>query len=84
MPKKVASLRGIGYFPLKIKETRMATIMPQSELLRKAIQYIVEIRSETKKPATDIIDEAGMRFNLSPKDTGFLRDFFAKNPEFSE
>lgn len=53
----------------------MTTVMPQSELVRKAAQYIDELLKEGK-PLTMLLDEAGMRFNLSPKDSEMLRDLF--------
>lgn len=57
----------------------MATIMPQSELVRRAAAWISGQRaaSPEKKPH-ELLDEAGMRFNLSPKDQRMLADFFAQ------
>ena len=55
----------------------MSTIMPQSELLRKAVTFISE-EKEYGKPLQKLLDEAAMRFNLSPKDTRYLTDFFSK------
>ena len=55
----------------------MATVMPQSELLRKAVSFISEER-ESGKALHALIDEACMRFNLSPKDSRYLMDFFSK------
>ena len=45
----------------------MTTIMPQSELTSRALQWITDARAE--KPGRSmhsLLDEAGMRFNLSP------------------
>lgn len=53
----------------------MATIMPTSELVRKAAQYIEDERKEGR-PLPVLLDEAGMRFNLSPKDAQMLQDLF--------
>ncbi len=53
----------------------MTTVMPQSELVRKAAQYIEECLKEGK-PLPVLLDEAGMRFNLSPRDAEMLRDLF--------
>ncbi len=58
----------------------MTTVMPQSELLRKAVNWIAENLADSGKPLEKIIEDAGMRFNLSPKDQAFLGEFFA-NPE---
>ena len=57
----------------------MTTVMPQSELMRKAVTWVSE-RKTAGEPLAKVLDEAGMRFNLSPKDQDFLRDFF-KNSE---
>ncbi len=53
----------------------MTTVMPQSELVRKAALYIGEMLREGKDLRT-LLDEAGMRFNLSPKEAEALRHFF--------
>ncbi|MFV0349423.1 MAG: hypothetical protein ACK5JO_12635 [Halodesulfovibrio sp.] len=53
----------------------MTTVMPQSELVRRAAQYIDEMLKEGKA-LSPLLDEAGMRFNLSPKDAEMLRDLF--------
>lgn len=58
----------------------MATIMPQSELLKKAVVFVDETRKEHPgKRVTDIIDEAAMRFNLSPLDCEALYRLFAED-----
>ena len=55
----------------------MTTIMPQSELLRRAVQYIDDVRRDTpEKKLSQILDDAGMRFNLSPVDSEALRRLF--------
>ena len=56
----------------------MPTVMPQSELLRKALIFVDERRRE--KPAaklSNLLDEAGMRFNLSPRDSEALLHLFS-------
>lgn len=51
----------------------MATIMPPSELLRRAVVFISEERqAHPHKPMQALIDEAAMRFNLSPLDCAAL------------
>lgn len=45
----------------------MATIMPQSELLKKALAWIGE-RLAQGQDCRKLLDEAAMRFNLGPKD----------------
>lgn len=49
----------------------MPTIMPQSELVRRAVEWIMSNKSE-KKPMHKLVDEAGMRFNLTPAETESL------------
>lgn len=58
----------------------MTTIMPESEKLRKAVRWISEETSDSKK-AFDLISEASMRFNLSPKETEYLHRFLAENKD---
>ncbi|MBG0776497.1 MAG: hypothetical protein H0S85_08680 [Desulfovibrionaceae bacterium] len=53
----------------------MTTIMPQSELVRKAARYVTENLGCGKSRAA-LIEEAGVRYNLSPKETQMLCDFF--------
>jgi hypothetical protein len=55
----------------------MTTVMPQSELMRQAVAWISE-RKASGTSLAKILEEAGMRFNLSPKDQDFLREFFAE------
>lgn len=58
----------------------MTTIMPQSELTRKAVAWICEKRECGDTRALNaLIEEAGVRFNLSPKDVEFLLRFFREN-----
>ncbi|WP_316900599.1 hypothetical protein [Pseudodesulfovibrio indicus] len=58
----------------------MTTIMPQSELARKAIAWICAMREcKEPKPLASLIEEAGVRFNLGPKDAEFLMRFFKEN-----
>lgn len=56
----------------------MSTIIPQGELIRKAVAWISEVKDTCGKPLAKVIEEAAMRFNLSPKDVDFLTEFFAK------
>ncbi|MDL2267499.1 hypothetical protein LJC46_05880 [Desulfovibrio sp. OttesenSCG-928-G15] len=55
----------------------MATIMPQSELVRRAFAYVAQTREEApSKSLSAIIDDASMRFNLSPLDSEALQRLF--------
>ncbi|WP_338666829.1 hypothetical protein [Pseudodesulfovibrio methanolicus] len=58
----------------------MTTIMPQSELTRKAVAWICELRDNGDgRGLPALIEEAGVRFNLGPKDMEFLLRFFKEN-----
>ena len=55
----------------------MAGLQPRGEHLRKAVRWISERRAEESSiPIGKLIEEAGVRFDLSPKDEVFLMDFF--------
>jgi len=55
----------------------MTTIMPQSELTRKAVAWICEKQEDGQGDALNtLIEEAAVRFNLSPKDVEFLQRFY--------
>jgi hypothetical protein len=55
----------------------MGTIQPEGKNVSKAIKWISENLKEDKTllPKT-LIEEAGARFNLSPKDEEFLMSFY--------
>ena len=55
----------------------MTTIMPQGELVRKAAAYLAEHRAlHPGKSLSTLLDEAGMRFNLTPLDAAALERLF--------
>jgi len=55
----------------------MPTVMPEGTALRKAVQWISKTREEGSRAALLVlIEQACMRFNLSPKDGEFLNRFF--------
>lgn len=54
----------------------MATIHPQGDALKKAIQWISEARK--KDPEVNpvkLVDQAAFQFDLTPKDSEFLLRF---------
>lgn len=62
----------------------MATVMPQSELLRRAVKYVSDERADNpEKKLASIIDDASMRFNLSPLDSEALHRLFIQDNAFS-
>jgi hypothetical protein len=58
----------------------MATIMPKSELVKRALEWVMEQRGEGGS-LKKLIDEAAMRFNLSPMDVQFLEKLVKTTPE---
>ncbi len=51
----------------------MATITPEGEALRKAVKWVSDqLQAEPGLSRQEAIDEAIMRFDLSPKDADFL------------
>lgn len=51
--------------------------MPQSEMTRKAVAWISEMLQEDgNKDLVRLLEEAAVRFNLSPKDVEFLQRFY--------
>ena len=63
----------------------MVIQMPEGEIIRRAIQWISEQRESVQQlPLIELIDEAGKKFDLSPKDCDFLIRFFTGPKEKSE
>jgi hypothetical protein len=57
----------------------MTTVMPQGEDLRKAVAWISEERqSSPQKKLAKLVEEASVKFDLSPSDAEFLFKFFKK------
>ena len=56
------------------------SIQPEGEDLRKAIKWISEMRQEEPdKSLTRLVEEAGAKFDLPPKDQEFLYRFIRQN-----
>lgn len=57
----------------------MATIQPKGEKVRQAVKWISEERLEDEtKNYKALIVQAALRFNLSPVEEEYLRDFYRK------
>ena len=56
----------------------MSSMMPEGAAVRKAVQWISRMREEGNTPLASLIDQACVRFNLSPKDSEFLNRFFTE------
>ncbi len=55
------------------------SILPEGEQLRRAVRWISEMREETQDAnLPKLINEACVKFDLSPADTEFLSRFFAE------
>ena len=58
------------------------SIQPEGEDLRKAIKWISEMRQEEPdKSLARLVEEAGAKFDLPPKDQEFLYRFIRDNQE---
>ena len=56
----------------------MTGVAPESENVRKAVQWISDKRQyEEGGQLANLVEEASERFNLSPKDEEFLFRFFS-------
>ena len=60
----------------------MATIVPKGENIRRAIKWISDSRvDDENKSISKLIQEAGLKFNLSPNEEVFLVNFYKENKE---
>ena len=58
----------------------MDTIQPEGENLRKAVKWLSEEHKyNPEKNYTKLIDEACLRFNLTPKEADYLAKFRDQN-----
>jgi hypothetical protein len=58
------------------------SILPEGEQLRRAVRWISEERQEKKDAnIAKLIDEACVKFDLSPTDAEFLIRFFAEKSQ---
>ena len=58
----------------------MTTIIPEGEAIRKAVKWISdELQEDPNKSVKKLINNAVLRFDLSPKDAEFLTEFYRKD-----
>jgi hypothetical protein len=58
----------------------MTTIMPEGENIRKAVKWISgELQENPNKSLQKLVNDAVLRFDLSPKDAEFLTSFYRKD-----
>ena len=57
----------------------MSSIIPEGTAVRKAVQWVSQMREEERKVSLkSLVEQACVRFNLSPKDSDFLNRFFSE------
>ena len=57
----------------------MTTVQPEGEDLRKAVKWISDERTYgAEKPILKLIEDASLKFDLSPMDAEYLVNFFKR------
>jgi len=60
----------------------MATIQPKGEKIRQAVKWISSERlADENRSIPALIQDAALRFNLSPKDEEFLISFYKEEEQ---
>ncbi len=60
----------------------MSNIQPQGEEIRKAVKWVAEqLEYPSQKSLATILEQAGLRFDLSPLEMEFLQRFYSQGPE---
>lgn len=55
----------------------MATIQPKGENIRQAVKWIsAELIEDENRPISPLVQEASLKFNLSPKEEEYLISFY--------
>jgi hypothetical protein len=68
-------------WPLK-RRILMATVQPKGEKVRQAVKWISEnLKEDEKRPIYRLIQDASLRFTLSPKEEDFLRSFYEEDSD---
>ena len=77
--RELRVLRGKKYKLYEGKGLEMTTVQPEGEDLRKAVKWISEERKYNPKAIpSKLIEEACLKFDLSPMDAEYLRNFLKK------
>jgi len=62
-----------------LRQNRCGNHSPKGERLKKAVKWISSERLEDEEKSINLlIQEAALRFNLSPKDEDYLKSFYRK------
>ena len=57
----------------------MASSLPEGEEIRRAIKWISEMReTQPDRKLSKLVEEASLKFDLSPQQTDFLYNFLTK------
>jgi hypothetical protein len=60
----------------------MAIIQPKGEKVRQAVKWISEnLQEDEKRSIYRLIQDASLRFTLSPKEEDFLRSFYEEGSD---
>ena len=60
----------------------MAIIQPKGEKMRQTVKWISEkLKEDENRSVSALIQEAALRFNLSPKEDEFLQSFYKEDSE---
>lgn len=55
----------------------MTSIQPEGESMRRAIRFVSDaLRDDPDRVLAPVIDEAALRFDLNPKQTEYLTNFY--------
>jgi hypothetical protein len=66
-----------GYFERRMT---LATIQQAGEKVRQAVKWISgELKEDESRSLSKLIEDASIRFNLSPKEEEFLRLFYQES-----
>jgi hypothetical protein len=58
----------------------VTTIMPEGEAIRKAVKWIsAHIEEQANIQLQKLVQDAVVRFDLSPKEAEFLQEFYRKS-----
>lgn len=56
------------------------SVEPQGEHVRKAVKFVsAERKYSTEKTVKQLVDEACLKFDLSPKEAGYVTRFLLEN-----
>lgn len=57
----------------------MATVMPEGDAIRKAVKWVSsQLEEQPDATLQKLVNDAVLRFDLSPKDADFLLQFYRK------